>query len=228
MRLIRNIFAFFAVPAVAVCAYSLIKSFLSFTAVSGGIYMPFWAGTLCYIAFQALFYKPMRAYVFGHELTHAAAGILSGAKIKKFKISQNSGSVVLTKDNVWITLAPYFFPLYTFIIVIVYIMLGWVADIKPLYPYFLFAAGVSIAFHIALTVYILSIGQPDLKVYGVFFSYVLIAAVNVVVFTLLCALAFPREIDAEALFKTMGENVCALYLYMFEGLKNIVKAFALT
>jgi hypothetical protein len=228
MRLIRNIIAFFAVPAVAVSAYSLVKNFLSFTAVSGGIYMPFWAGVLCYIIFQALFYKPMRTYVFGHELTHAVAGVLSGARIKKFKVSQTSGSVVLTKDNVWITLAPYFFPLYTFIIIVLYIMLGWIADIKLFYSYFLFAAGLSIAFHIALTVYILSIGQPDLKVYGVFFSYVFIIAVNVVVFSVLAALAFPAEIDAGILFTEMGKESGAAYLFMFDALKNIVKAFALT
>jgi hypothetical protein len=187
--------------------------------------MPFWAGVLCYIIFQIAFYKPMRTYVFGHELTHAFAGILSGAKVKKFKVGSESGHVVLTKDNIWITLAPYFFPIYTFAIIVVYLFLGWFTDIKPLYPYFLFFAGLSTAFHAALTVYIIGIGQPDLKVYGVFFSYILIIAVNVIVFSLLMVLVFPYEVNLKNLFTDMYDNSIYAYNFLYEGVSQIFTAF---
>ena len=228
MRILRNIFAFFALPAVAAGAYTAFKSFLSFAGASGQTYTPFWIGILCYAVFQAAFYKPMRTYVFGHELTHAFAGILSGARIKKFKVGKESGSVVLTKDNVWITLAPYFFPLYTFAIIAVYLTLGWFYDIKELYGYFLFFAGVSIAFHAALTVYIISIGQPDLKVYGVFFSCVLIAAINVLVFSLLMVLCFPNELNAGELFGAMFQNAADAYKFIISGVMEIWSAFQKT
>ncbi len=225
MRFIRNTAAFFALPGVLACAYGLCKVFLSFTGSSGTQYIPFWLGIFCYCVFQVIFYKPMRTYVFGHELTHAVAGVLSGAKIKKFKVGKESGSVTLSKDNVWITLAPYFFPIYTFAIILVYIFLGWFADIRQFYPYFLFLIGISIAFHIALTVYIVSIDQPDLKVYGVFFSYVLILFINVIVFALLAALAFPNEISVSEVFGEMYESVVAVYVFLLSGIKEIFTAF---
>lgn len=228
MKIFRNIIALTAIPAVLAGAYTLIKSFLSFAAVGGNEYVPFWVGILCYIIFQIAFYKPMKTYVFGHELSHAIAGLLSGAKIKKFKVGKESGSVVLTKDNIWITLAPYIFPIYTFIIVILYIMSGWFADIRQFYGYFLFFVGFSIAFHIALTIYILSIEQPDLKVYGVFFSYVIILAVNIIVFTLLMVLSFPKEIKALEVFNQMYQNILNSYKFIFTGVKEIWLAFQKT
>jgi len=226
MKLFRNIFALILIPGAAACGYVLLKTFLSFSSSGGQIYTPFWIGVLSYAVLQIAFYKPMRTYVFGHELTHALAGVLSGAKIKKFKVSQNSGSVVLTKDNVWITLAPYFFPLYAFIIIAVYVMLGYLVNIKLFYSYFLFAAGFSIAFHIALTIYALGIEQPDLKVYGVFFSYVIIIAVNIAVFSLLFVLVFPEAVKAGEFFSTMFDAAAKMYLFLYDGIVQIFAAFS--
>ncbi|MDR1195193.1 MAG: hypothetical protein LBL00_01815 [Endomicrobium sp.] len=228
MKFIRNFTAFLSVPLVASAAYTLIKNFLDFAGSGANAHIPFWAGIFCYGAFQIAFFKPMRTYVFGHELTHAFAGILSGAKVKKFKVGKESGHVVLTKDNIWITLAPYFFPIYTFAIIVIYLFLGWVMDITLLYSYFLFFAGISIAFHIALTIYIINIGQPDLKVYGVFFSYILIIAVNVVVFSLLTVLVFPDEINLTNLYREMYDNIVSSYMFLYEAILQIVTAFQKT
>ncbi|MCL2390569.1 MAG: M50 family metallopeptidase [Endomicrobia bacterium] len=228
VKIIRNITALFFIPAVAAAAYTLIKSFLSFSAASGNRHMPFWAGIFCYILFQIAFYKPLRTYIFGHELSHAVAGLLSGARIKRFNVGKQSGSVVLTKDNIWITLAPYMFPIYVFALIIIYIMLGWIADIRLFYGYFLFLTGFFIAFHVALTIYILGIGQPDLKVYGVFFSYVVIAAVNVLVFGLLMALAFPEEINIWELATESCRNILSFYKFICMGAAEIWLAFQKT
>jgi hypothetical protein len=228
MKLIRAFFAVLALPAVLACGYVLLKNFLFFSGSSGTEYVPFWLGAFCYAVFQIAFYKPMRAYVFGHELTHAFAGILSGAKIKKFKVGRESGSVTLNKDNVWITLAPYFFPLYTFAVIVVYLTLGWFVNIRPLYPYFLFLIGFTAAFHIALTAYIIKLGQSDLKVYGAFFSYVLIIFVNIIVFSILMAMAFPKESAASETFKGfIGASISA-YKFIFSGAQLIWQAFQKT
>jgi len=228
MKIIRNLFALIALPAVAAGAYTLAKTFLSFAGTGGKEYIPFWIGIFCYGIFQIAFYKPLRTYVFGHELSHAIAGILSGARIKKFNVGKESGSVVLTKDNIWITLAPYFFPIYTVALIIIYVLAGWFVDIRLYYPYFLFFAGLTIAFHVALTVYILSIGQPDLKVYGVFFSYVAMIAVNTAVFSLLMAFAFPHEIGLMELMGQMKENIFGFYGFVYNGITEIITAFQKT
>ncbi|GHT45462.1 hypothetical protein AGMMS49936_02730 [Endomicrobiia bacterium] len=166
--------------------------------------------------------------MFGHELSHAIAGVLSGAKIKKFNVGKKSGSVVLTKDNIWITLTPYFFPIYTIAIVIIYICLGWVTDVKQFYEYFLFFVGFSIAFHIALTIYILSIDQPDLKVYGTFFSYVVILAVNIVVFTLLAYLIFRDAISIQDTLMQSYDSISGIYKFLCSGVLDICLAFQKT
>jgi hypothetical protein len=228
MRLLRNILAFIALPAVLAAGYAFITNFLIFSVSSGIKYIPFWIGVICYIAFQVILYKPMKTYIFGHELSHAIAGLLSGAKVKKFNVGENSGNVVLTKDNIWITLAPYFFPIYTIVIMIAYVCLGWFMNIKQLYGYYLFLVGFSISFHIALTVYILTIEQPDLKVYGVFFSYVIILAVNVVVFTFISALAFEDAINVKNVFFQAYHNIINTYKFIYSGAKEICLAFQKT
>jgi hypothetical protein len=215
LKIIRNILALLALPAVFAAGYSLLKALLSFASVKNSSYTPFWIGILCYIVFQVLLYKPMLTYVFGHELTHAIAGILSGAKIKKFKVGKKSGAVVLDKDNIWITLSPYFFPLYSFIAVFLYFTLGWFADISQFYSYFLFCLGFTIAFHIALTIFVIGIGQPDLKVYGIFFSYIVIIIINILVFSVLLILAFPKEVNAAILFKEHIEKIARFYMTLY-------------
>jgi hypothetical protein len=209
-------------PAVYVCGLSLLINILSFAGIKNYTHAPFWAGGLCYLVFQALFYRPMLVYVFGHELTHALAGILSGAKIKKFKVNKNSGLVVLNKDNIWITLSPYFFPLYSFIVILIYFSLGWVIDILQIYSYFIFFLGFTIAFHIALTVFIIRIGQPDLKVYGIFFSLIVILSANILTFSLLMILAFPREINAATLFSNYYESILGFYKPIFNELISLI------
>jgi hypothetical protein len=228
MKFLRNIFAFLLMPAVFAAGYALVRSLLRFAAVSGNRYITFWIGILSYIVFQVVFYKPMKIYVFGHELSHAIAGVLSGAKIKKFNVNKESGSVVLTKDNIWITLAPYFFPIYAIAIAIIYTCLGWITDIKRFYDYFLFFMGFSIAFHIALTTYILSVQQPDLKVYGMLFSYIMILAVNIVIFALLACLVFRNTINIQDIFLQIYNSIVTGYKFLYHGVLDICLAFQKT
>ena len=112
MKFFRTIIAVLLLPLLVVCVYNFIKTVFIFAGTTNLSMVPFWLGIIIYFIFQAVFYKPMRTYVFGHELTHALTGLLSGARIKKFKVSKNSGSVSLTKDNIFITLSPYFIPIY--------------------------------------------------------------------------------------------------------------------
>ncbi|MDR0724365.1 MAG: hypothetical protein LBF23_04180, partial [Endomicrobium sp.] len=156
------------------------------------------------------------------------AGILSGAKIKKFNVGKDSGNVVLNKDNLCITLAPYIFPIYTIIIIASYFVCGYFFDVKSFYNYFLFFIGMSIAFHIALTVYVLTIEQSDLKVYGTFFSYAVILFVNFIIFTVILALVFLNEISIKNIFIEYFENVVSIYKFIYYGALNIWVSFQKT
>lgn len=217
VRFLKNIFAFLLIPAIGAAGYVFVEYLLYFAICAKNQHVSFWLGIVCYIVFQIAFYKPMRIYVFGHELSHAIVGILSGAKIKKFKVGKEFGSVVLTKDNICIALAPYFFPIYTFAIIIIYIFLVCFIDIKNFYDYFLFIVGFSIAFHIALTIYVLVTNQLDLKIYGGFFSFVIIFAVNIVMFTIIAALVFPNEVNLKKMFLQIFVNIINTYKSIYSG-----------
>ncbi len=169
--------------------------------------MPFWAGFAAYFIFQVLFFKPIRTYIFGHELTHAIAGILSGAKLKSFKVSASGGSVVLTKTSIWIALAPYFVPLYPGLVIAAYWIASLFWQVHFFYPYFLFLVGFSLAFHLGLTFYALSQEQSDIRQFGTLLSAEVILIINCLALSLIFRILFPgcfsfRELLAGIFSKT--------------------------
>ena len=122
---------------------------------------------------------PVKTYVLGHELTHAIWGLLFGAVPSRLRVSESGGSVNLTKSNMLITLAPYFFPFYTFVVVVAAIVTY--AFIRPLpwLPLWMFMVGFTWAFHVLFTIETLAQRQPDVKLYGRIFSWVFIFLANV-------------------------------------------------
>ena len=128
-----------------------------------------------------IFLPPMtRTYVLGHELTHALWTILFGGKASGLKVGERGGSVRVSKNNAWITLSPYFFPLYTFIVALVWLLSAWlVPAVKPYAPIFVFWVGMTWSFHLTFTLRFLAYNQPDVREHGRLFSYALIYALNV-------------------------------------------------
>lgn len=217
MNKIRFVFSIILLPLLVVLIYDFLKLFFSFAGKTGTNTVPFWLGIAVYLLFQTIFFKPMSTYVFGHELTHALAGLLSGAQIKKFKVSKNKGSVSLTKDNVFITLSPYFFPLYSIIIIVLYFSLAWFIDIEGIYSWFLFFSGMALAFHYALTFYAIKIGQEDMRIYGRFFSLVFVCFVNIIMVILVLAWIFPYNINVKDFFVNTFYDGVNFYKYIFVG-----------
>ncbi len=122
---------------------------------------------------------PMRAYILAHELTHAVWGMIFGARVSNLDVRPTGGSVRLSKTNTLITLAPYFFPFYTILLVGVRLLLGLFMDPSPYHLVWLFLIGLSWSFHITFTLNSLLIRQPDIVTCGRLFSYVLIYLLNV-------------------------------------------------
>lgn len=122
---------------------------------------------------------PVRMYVLGHELTHALWGLLFGARPSDVRVSGTGGSVKLTKSNFIITLAPYFFPFYTFVVIVVALVTSAFLRPLPFLPLWMFLIGFTWAFHVLFTLETLTQRQPDVKLYGRVFSWVVIFIVNV-------------------------------------------------
>ena len=141
--------------------------------------MWFLAGFVIFFVIFLIKSIPGRVYVFGHELTHAFWAILFRGKIKEFNVSSKNGSVVTTKSNFFISLAPYFFPVYTFLIIFIFYILAFFLNVSKYIGWLFFFVGFSYSFHIFLTLESLSIGQSDVKKTGRFFSYTIIAILNI-------------------------------------------------
>ena len=124
---------------------------------------------------------PVRMYVLGHELTHALWGLLFGARPSDVRVSATGGSVKLTKTNMLITLAPYFFPFYTFIVIVVALVTYAFFRPLPFLPLWLFLVGFTWSFHVLFTLETLGQRQPDVKLYGRIFSWTFIFLVNVAI-----------------------------------------------
>ena len=171
----------------------------------------FFAGMLGYFLLEWAFFRPIRTYVFGHELTHALAAIMSGGEVKNFHVSKDGGSVSVTKSNLFVALAPYMVPLYALILLGTFCAGNCFYDWHRYRNVFLAALGISIGFHIGLTVFALRQSQPDLKVAGWFLSSVLIFLGNSVCLVLLLGVLFPRTISWMALVRQSAHETWHAY-----------------
>lgn len=177
------------IPFTAATFYHLPQLLFGLKAQVGAILF-LGAGTVGYFLFEALFERPMRTYVFGHELTHALAGIAVGSKVHSFKVSKKGGSVTLSKSNFFVALAPYCVPLYTLLVILIYSGLRYFYP----FPYMDEAAqvltGGSLAFHASLTFYAIQQKQPDIHKTGLLFSMIFILLVNAWVLVTLSKVLF--------------------------------------
>lgn len=137
------------------------------------------AGFALCLVLLAVLPSPVRLYVLGHELTHAVWGLLFGARVSRLKVGLRGGSVTLSKSNLLITLAPYFFPFYTMLVALAALLTRAFVAPLPCPAAWLFAVGFTWCFHCLFTVRALMQTQPDVEEYGRIFSYVFIWTVNV-------------------------------------------------
>ena len=152
---------------------------------------------------------PVRAYVLGHELTHALWGLLFGARPSRLRVRASGGSVQLTKSNMLITLAPYFFPFYTFTVLLV--AGGVMLFVRPLpcRPLWLFSIGFTWAFHVLFTLETLTHRQPDITLYGRVFSWVLVFLLNALL--VLVALASVTPLSFADLARMLFDGAASAY-----------------
>ena len=161
--------------------------------------------------------RPIRAYVFGHELTHAIWVWAMGGKVDlaQFHVTRDGGHVVVTKNNFLIALAPYFYPIYSIATVILYGITSLFYNVAaetatlltltPLQWMFLLLGGTW-GFHMSFTCWMIPKGQSDLSAHGTFFSLIIIYIGNLLVLAVLLIIAAP-EITFTSFGRELLENV---------------------
>jgi hypothetical protein len=176
----KTLIAILLLP-LCVGAVSALWQVLQASGSADTIWVAFLSGAACWVVIYLLLPKPMWVYVFGHELTHVLWTWLLGGRVKKFKASPQGGHVVVTKSNFVTALAPYFFPLYAILVVLVFIAGHLLWDWRPYVVWFHLLLGAAYAFHVTLNWHILKHSQTDITSQGYLFSFVVIFLGNVAV-----------------------------------------------
>lgn len=163
--------------------------------------------------FQSFF---LYIYVLGHELTHAIFVLLHLGKVTDFHVSAEGGYITTNKTNLLIALSPYFIPFWSIISVSLFMGLREVVDLSPLWNRGLYGlVGITWAFHMLWTVWMIPRDQPDLQENGTFLSLVVIFLANLIVLAgLLCLssqspLQSAQEFGREWMYyASIGRDVC--------------------
>ena len=166
---------------------------LAWAATQGGHWKEAWAlsllvGVVTWLVVYLFMPRTMWLYVLGHEFTHALAAMLAGGKISSFQVSAKGGHVVTDRVNWWITLAPYFVPLYALLWSAVWISIDFWYPLKAWQPIFYFGLGLFWCFHLTFTASMMHLKQTDLSSQGFVFSFAVIAAINLFLFLVVFAL----------------------------------------
>jgi len=215
-RWLKTVYAVFLLPLAWILTQTLFTSF-SRTAVQHGFWATeeFWFFCLGAILWTLVFFgtiwifgepRPLRVYVFGHELTHAIWVWAMGGRVSKFKVARDGGHIVTDTHNFWIALSPYFYPLYSLATIALYGAISVFYDLS-LFTAVLFACiGVTWAFHMTFTLWMIPKGQTDLTYHGTFFSLTIIYLMNLVLLTALLIFAAP-EVTFAGFAYELVENI---------------------
>ena len=182
MRIAKFIIALFLIPVNLVLSIGFVRNFSYFKDVQHGEIV-FLSGFIAYLLLHFILYRPVFMHVMAHELTHAFWAALFGGKVKALNVSHEGGSVTMDKSNFFVVLAPYFFPFYTVIALLIYV----IVDVRYV-DFIVFIIGLTYSFHLALTLYSLKQKQTDLKEAGVMFSYMFIYLANLLILAGIIAL----------------------------------------
>lgn len=223
-RWVKFIFAIFLLPICGVLTQTFFTAFARAT-VTQRLWAAeeFWFFSLGAVLWLIAFFglpRPILMYVFGHELTHALWVWLMGGRVSKFRVGPDGGHVVTTKANFWIALAPYFFPIYSILAIVIYGGLSLFLNTQP-YGRLLYAViGASWAFHFTFTCWMIPKNQTDLTDQGTFFSLVIIYLMNLLLLSIMLILA-SQQISFESFGADLLTNLGNFARWLMEFIAQL-------
>lgn len=144
-----------------------------------------------------------------HELTHWLVGVMLFKKIHSLNVEEDTGSVVHSGGRfgqMFLSLSPYCFPIHT----IVLLLLRFIIAKEYLFGFDI-AVGVTLGFHIGCFISQIGSHQSDITKYGLFRSYVYIAALWMFFFLVIVF--------------SVKHNLCYAFKDIFVGYWDSLNAF---
>ncbi|MGI8890456.1 MAG: hypothetical protein ACR2G0_06685 [Chthoniobacterales bacterium] len=193
---VKFVVALFLLPACVLLSQTFFTSFARAT-LTERLWAgeEFWSFSLGVILWLIAFFglpRPLLIYVFAHELTHALWVWMMGGRVSHFRVSRDGGHILTDKNNFLIALAPYFFPLYSLMVLALYGAWSLFMNVQP-YGRILYAlVGVTWAFHLTFTCWMIPKNQSDLADNGTIFSLVVIYLMNLLLLSALLVIVSPR------------------------------------
>ena len=166
--------------------------------------------------------RPVRVYVFGHELTHAIWVWAMGGRVTQFKVQREGGYIVTDRHNFWIALAPYFYPVYSIAVIFLYGVVSLFYNLAPYTSVLFGLLGLTWAFHLSFTLWMIPKGQSDLSYHGTIFSLVIIYLMNVLVLSALLIVAAP-EVAVSAFGPELLANAEDLSAWLWELMRRLAE-----
>lgn len=183
MRWLRFLIGLTLIPCGIAATLTLVSTLSAAQPTAGLTFSPSFLAFCGGFAFWLIVFvslpQPTRAYVLAHELTHALWAKLLGKKVLGIEVGAQTGAVVVSESNVLIALAPYFFPLYTVLAILLYYGLAPFLEVEPWWLPWLALVGATWSFHVTFTVSTLLARQSDILMCGRLFSYTFVYLMNV-------------------------------------------------
>lgn len=235
-RMLRFLLGAFLVPLCVAVTLALLE-ILRHTQTTGALFSPetTWllTGYFLWLAMWFFLPQPVRTYVVAHELTHAVWALLFWGRVHSLRVSSSGGSVKLSKSNMLITLAPYFFPFYTILVILLRLAVGFFLHGVPYPLVWLFLVGLTWGFHVTFTLQSLMTTQPDINEYGKLFSYAVIYIFNLLgvclwvvcttsaTFGNLCDALMLHTVDVYA---SLGDEIGARCHFLYDAAQSLLDA----
>ena len=172
-----------------VFGFALVKTFLSGSWTLSQLLdnLPFWAGIGgYYLAWTYLFKKPVWGSwfsTFEHELTHVLFAWMTFHRAKISKVTHSDGGLMhyWGVGNWLITLSPYFFPTFSFLLILAHVFFG-VSEFA-----YQAVLGATVCYHAISTYHETHKGQTDLQEAGFGFSWCVLPGLNLYFYLLILA-----------------------------------------
>lgn len=168
----------------------------------------------------AVFLKQFsKHYLYCHELTHAFFGLITGSRVSKLKVNEESASVNVSHPNLVVILAPYIVSMHVLLALWLY---GCVVIAFPncgniVHNFFTILVGLSASFHFIFTIKSLLQEQTDIERAGFFISYLLITALNLAgtmtIFTCIDTISFGYFIKTSLVYTI--DTIAKLWIAVF-------------